>query len=375
MVYVYNLYILDKKCLKWNKSRKKVKENGVFITIPTFKSIRFPDEYVSDAKKYCRNPNGDMGGPWCFVEDEDTNIIEREYCDIPFCDDPVCMVFTKNSEVYMHYTDFNETLTNVTFSVKLWNPDSFLEASARLVLSLMALPLTGKELEYAGVGIEIVIGNNFSALRYGNKDKPEYEPTHGVLKSTEYTKFSLNWQDGFISFGIEGEIKPIFLAEYNIKDSLMGFKKNHFFYYSALGTNVLWDFPFCKEDYGCDVQVTTGTEFQHFWPLRFKDVTHDLYTHVRAFHSASILFVTSPAIEMPYMKIVIADKNNFTRVIWREHKNTPEIVLKEIQMNCVLDYWKWNEFSVIFFSHTMNFYVKKPLGMQILAEINENVFG
>lgn len=361
--------------MKWNKDRKKVKENGTIVSIPTYKSSLFPEDYVSDAKKYCRNPSGDIGGPWCFVEDEDTNQIEKEYCDIPFCDDPVCMVFTKNSDVYMHYTDFNETLTNVTFGVKLWDSDSFSEASARLVLALIPLPVTGEELKYAGTGIEIIIGNNFSALRYGNKDSPEYEPTHGILKSTEYTKFSLNWQHGFVTFGLEGAIKPIFLAEYNLKDTLMGFKKNTFFYYSAQGTNILWDFPFCKDDYGCDVQVTTGNEFQQFWPLRQKDATYDLYTHVRAFHSASILFVTSPTIEMPYVKIIISEKNNFTKVIWKENQNTPQVVLKELQVSSILDYWKWNEFSIIFFAHTMNFYVRKPLGMHIIAEINNDVFG
>lgn len=104
-------------------------------------------------------------------------------------------------------------------------------------------------------------------------------------------------------------------------------------------------------------------------------MTYDLYTHVRAFHSASILFLTSPTIEMPYVKIVISDKNNFTRVLWREHSNSPEMLLKEIQVSSILDYWIWNEFSVIFFAHTMNFYVKKPLGMHIIAEINNNVFG
>lgn len=367
-------FYLDHKCLKWNKDRKKVKENGTFINIPTYKNEFFPEDYVSDAKKYCRNPNGDLGGPWCFVENEDTNEIEREFCDIPFCDDPICMVFSKNSEVYMHYTDFNDTLTNFTFGVKLWDSDSFLEANARLVLTLIPLPVTGVELKDAGVGIEIVIGNNYSALRNGNKENPEWEPSHGILKSTEYTKFSLSWQDGFISFGLNGEIKPIFLAEYRLKDTLMSVKKNKFLYYSASGTNILWDFPFCKDDYGCDVQVTTGDEFQQFWPLRLKDVTYDLYTHVRAVRSAAILFVTSPMAEMPYVKLVISDKNNFTKIIYKEHQNTPELVLKELQVSNILDYWKWNEFSLLFFGNTLNFYVKKPLGMQLIAEVINDVF-
>lgn len=365
----------DRKCLKWNKDRKKVKENGTIINMPTFKGDLFPEDHVGDAKKYCRNPNGDLGGPWCFVENEETNEITREYCDVPFCDDPVCMVFTKDSSVYMHYTDFNGTLTNVTFGIKLWDSDSFVDASARLVLTLIPIPLTGVQLQSEGVGIEILIGNNFSALRYGNKGSPDFEPSRGILKSTEYTRFSLNWQDGFITFGVEGEIKPIFLAEYKLKDTLMGLKHDKFFYYSAQGTNVLWDFPFCKDDYDCDAQVTTGSDFQQFWPLRVKDVVQDLYFHVRAFHSAFLLFLTSPTQETPYVRVVISDKNNFTKVIYKEHTSAPEVVLKELQVSSILDFWKWNEFSIVFFAHTMNFYVRKPLGMHIVAELNHEVFG
>ncbi|KAJ8939700.1 hypothetical protein NQ314_011042 [Rhamnusium bicolor] len=327
-----------------------------------------------EAKKYCRNPNGDIGGPWCFVENDDTNEVEREFCDIPFCDDPDCLVFTKNSNTYMHYTDFNKTLSNLTFGVKLWDSDSYLEASARLVLSELALPLTGKELDDSGVGIEIIIGNNFTALRHGNKDKPDYEPTVGVLKSTEFTKFSLSWHGGFISFNLEGQIKPIFLAEYKTKNNLLGFKKNMFSYYSAQGTNILWYFPFCMDDFECDVHTTTGKEFQQFWPLRETSVGHDLYIHVRSHKSASILIVSSPTVDYPYIKIVLSGLNNYTKIMAKEYNNGPEIVLNELQLTGLLDYWDWREFSITFFANTMHIYMKKPAGMQTLSDLTNEMF-
>ncbi|KAJ8985905.1 hypothetical protein NQ317_010662 [Molorchus minor] len=364
----------DKKCLKWNKERKKVKENGNFIKFTKFDKQYFPENSVSNAKKYCRNPNGDIGGPWCFVENEDTDEIEKEYCNIPFCDDPECQVFTKNSDTYMHYTDFNHTLANLTFGVKLWDPDSYLEATAKLVLSVLPLPLTGKEIEDLGIGIEIVIGNNFSALRYGNKDKPDYEPTNGLLRSTKFTKLSLSWHAGFITFGLEGQIKPIFLAEYKTKKNLLGFKKNQFNYYSAQGTNILWDFPFCKDDFECDVHTTTGGEFQQFWPLREKSDGLDLYVYVRAYHSAAILIVPSPTIEYPQLKIVFLGKNNYTKVTVREHVNAPESLLKEMQLYHIVDYWQWQEFSITLFADSLHIYMKKPSGMQTFAELTNDIF-
>lgn len=370
---MYNFFI-DRKCLKWTKDRNKVKQNGAYVKVSKFDDHYFPENSRSQAKKYCRNPDGDIGGPWCFVENEDTSEVEKEYCDIPFCDDPTCLVFTKNSNTYMHYTDFNDTLSNITFGVKLWDSDSYLEATARLVLSVMALPLIGKEIEDLGVGLEIVIGNNFTALRYGNKDKPEYEPTHGVLKSTEFTMFSISWHAGFISFGLEGQVKPIFLAEYKTKNNLLGFKKNMFYYYSAQGTNMLWYFPFCKEDFECDVHTTTGVEFQQFWQLREKSLNHDLQLHVRSYHSAGILFVPSPTVAYPYIKIVLLGSNNYTRITAKEYISGPEIVLKELQLPTILNYWEWKEFSISFFANTMYVYMKKPAGMQTMVSLTNEIF-
>lgn len=164
------------------------------------------------------------------------------------------MYFLPESYNTIQYFFFNKLLTLSFFS--------------RLVLSVMPLPLTGVELEDAGVGLEIFIGNNYSALRYGNKDKPDYESTHGILKSTEFTKFYANWHEGFLTFGLEGEKKPIFLAEFKTKNNLLGYQKNKFRFYSAQGSNVLWHFPFCLDDYECDVHTTTGKYFEQFWPMR-----------------------------------------------------------------------------------------------------------
>jgi len=39
------------------------------------------------ANNFCRNPNSDTGGPWCYVEEKSYELVKKEYCDIPFCDD------------------------------------------------------------------------------------------------------------------------------------------------------------------------------------------------------------------------------------------------------------------------------------------------
>lgn len=42
----------------------------------------FPDETVSDASNYCRNPAGWIEGPFCFTTDPN---VMWELCDVPFC--------------------------------------------------------------------------------------------------------------------------------------------------------------------------------------------------------------------------------------------------------------------------------------------------
>lgn len=191
------------------------------------------------------------------------------------------------------------------------------------------------------------------STRYGNKDKPEYEPTPGILTSTNFTTFTLNWDRGFITFGVEGQLKPIFLAEMKTKNNLMGFHKDRFDFYSVQGTNVIWDFPFCLDDDECDVHTTTGGEFQQFWPLRQKDVVFDLHVHIRAFRSAAVLITPSPTVDYPYFKIVFLGPNGLTRVTIKEYSKAAEQVLKEIQLDTIVNYWDWNEFSISFFANSL----------------------
>ncbi|XP_044265654.1 uncharacterized protein LOC123011979 [Tribolium madens] len=363
----------DRKCLKWNKDRGKVKEATGYKPYDKFSKIRFPEGEVSKAKKFCRNPNGDIGGPWCFVENDETDEIEKEYCDIPFCEVPDCEVFTRNTPNYTHWTDFNNTLTEFSFGVKLWDSDSYSNATARLVISTLALPVTGKEMADLGIGLEIFLSNKVSALTMGNKDTPEYEPTPDILKSTSYTMFTVSWTAPFITLSYEGQIKPIFLAEYKTKNNLLGFRKNRFNFYSAQGTNVIWSFPFCRDDFECDVQTTTGAQFQQFWPLRTNEVGQELQFYLRAFHSAYILFVPSPAVDFPNVKFLIQRSNEMSRIVvnfWEDSS----VIIKELSLPEILDYWEWREYSVAFFADTMQFYWTKSVGTHMIFEIKHEIF-
>lgn len=367
-------FFLDRKCLKWNKDRSKIKIGANHTTQSKYEDRLFPDGFRKDAKKYCRNPNGDVGGPWCFVEIEDSDAVEKEYCDIPFCDDQDCMVFTKTNTIYSHFTDLNHTLTNLTFGIKLWDSDNYLDASAKLVLTVLALPVDGKQMEDLGIGFELYISNTKSGLTFGVKGDIEYEDTHDVLKSTEYTFFSLNWESGFLSFNREGVVKPIFLQEFKIKDNLLGFHKNQFKYYSAFGTNILWTFPFCDDDFDCDVHTTVHDFHQQFWPLRQTQTGYDLVFHLRGVHDANLLLLASPTVDYPRVKVSLNSLDNKTLVTLVEYENAPLTILKEVQLPNVINYWQWREFSISLFANTFNLYWIKDLQTNLMFELKHDVF-
>ena len=48
----------------------------------------FPEGSFRDAANYCRNPDADSGGPWCYLKDQNT----WEYCDIPLCSGNVAFI-------------------------------------------------------------------------------------------------------------------------------------------------------------------------------------------------------------------------------------------------------------------------------------------
>jgi hypothetical protein len=63
----------EHECLPWMDLQTIF---PAIINEPNF----FNDASVKAAKNYCRNPNMNINGPWCFVQDEDT--ISMEACDV-----------------------------------------------------------------------------------------------------------------------------------------------------------------------------------------------------------------------------------------------------------------------------------------------------
>lgn len=55
------------------------------------------------AGRGCRNPDGNIAGPWCYVERQDSNLHKKELCDVPFCDDLSNVL----NGYLLHFFDYN----------------------------------------------------------------------------------------------------------------------------------------------------------------------------------------------------------------------------------------------------------------------------
>ena len=63
-----------KECQSWSSNTPHVTHS--------FTDDNFPDASRKAAKNYCRNPDGDLQGVWCYTMDPNQR---WELCDVPLC--------------------------------------------------------------------------------------------------------------------------------------------------------------------------------------------------------------------------------------------------------------------------------------------------
>lgn len=82
--------ITNRKCVHWSEKiyRKWQNKTGIKTSTRILLDDKFPDGKRKKAHEHCRNPTGDVNGPWCFVEtrmDHHQKLYQKEYCDIELC--------------------------------------------------------------------------------------------------------------------------------------------------------------------------------------------------------------------------------------------------------------------------------------------------
>ncbi|KAF3430155.1 hypothetical protein E2986_13116 [Frieseomelitta varia] len=280
------------KCVSWHKHH-----------LEAAKGLKFEDRVFSDrsrrkAENYCRNPTGDVGGPWCYVEEEGFEYFQKEYCDVPFCDDRDCLIFTKNSTSHPILTKLRAASGNTSFWFKLWNPDDEKKAQVSILLSLLPIPAPAETVaEKWTAGVELVFANSGSRQTFPANEEENFENTPEILVGTKWTGIWITWGGGFISAGIEGSLKPILMQEYKKKRGITSLYPDTFLYYGLRGTNVLCSTTFCHDH--CETYTTFGIDFSQVWAMQKTNDTIDVRFFVRASQNIQIRFYQKPSMEYP----------------------------------------------------------------------------
>ncbi|EZA48990.1 Hepatocyte growth factor-like protein, partial [Ooceraea biroi] len=274
-----------RKCKSWNKRYKFGNSKSI-----KFHNKHFPEGSRAKANNFCRNPDDSIGGPWCYVEEKSYELVEKEYCDIPFCDDKDCLLYTRNSSTYSMLTGLNSSYGNISFWIKLWNPLDEQNAEARILLSLLPTPSSAeKTAQDWKAGVELLISNSVSGQTYPitNNDHV-FENTPDILLSSKWTGLWIAWGGGFISLGVHGVSKPLIMDEYKTRDSISSLYPDSFMHYGIMGTGVLWSADFCQK-----------FEFLRIWPMQKSNDTQDFRFYARASRNVAIRLYQSPGALFP----------------------------------------------------------------------------
>ncbi|XP_076666475.1 plasminogen isoform X2 [Andrena cerasifolii] len=356
-----------KKCKLWHK-RYKLEDTKN----PKFDENNFPEQSRKKADNFCRNPTGDIGGPWCYVEQEHFEYVQKEYCDVPFCDDRDCLIFAKNVSSYSVITKLNGRDGNISFWIKLWNPNDEKKGEARILLSLLPVPASAEKIaEEWSAGVELMFSNFGSGQTFPTHDEDDnFEKTPEILLGTKWTGIWVTWAGGFISAGIDGTSKPLVMQEYKKKYGITKMYPETFLHYGLRGTDVLWGTAFCQTY--CEVHTTLGIDFSRVWSMEKNNDTMDVRFYVRASQNVHIRLYQSPAIEYPSVTVTIG--KHITTLTYQESNDSAKHYLREIPSKGSLNFWSWNEYSISIFGEHLRLFSQKIRGAIEMFYANEKLF-
>ncbi|EFN79889.1 Plasminogen [Harpegnathos saltator] len=351
-----------RKCKSWNKRYKLGNTKSI-----KFHNKHFPDGSRTKANNYCRNPDDDIGGPWCYVEEKSYELVEKEHCDIPFCDDRDCLMYSRNSSTYSTLTGLNSTYGNISLWIKLWNPLDEQNAEARILLSLLPIPSSAEKIAQDWkAGVELFISNSVSGQTYPVTDNGQlFEDTPGMLLSSKWTGLWITWGGGFISLGIHGISKPLIMDEYRSKNNISSLYPDSFLHYGVMGTGVLWSTEFCQNY--CESHTTFGDEFLTVWPMQKSNDTQDVRFYVRASRDIKVRLYQSPGVLFPCFTLEIKH-NDIIFLSYQETERAVKQYLKEVIIKGSLDYWIWKKFTISIFGTHLR------LISQLVSESEEILF-
>ncbi|XP_044587658.1 uncharacterized protein LOC123267181 [Cotesia glomerata] len=293
----------QKECKFW-KTRHTIEEGNIATQTKRFPNSNFPENSRERAKNYCRNPDGDNGGPWCYVDGFYENLVNKEYCDVPLSDDRDCLVYTRSIDSYSTITKLDYSLQNITVWIKLWNPSFNYRTMATLLLSHVPVPATGKVIaELWKAGAEIAFSNTLTGLIYpGLNLHTNFKHTPHLITGENWTAITISWSLGYVTISLANSTEIIYEGEYAVKDSLSTLYPDGFLYFGLAGEGILWSTDLCQET--CEIHTTFGYRYLRIWPIHSSYKSYSINFFLRSSFAISIQLYQTPGMQFPYFEVV-----------------------------------------------------------------------
>ncbi|XP_047002817.1 uncharacterized protein LOC124620192 [Schistocerca americana] len=295
------------KCSKWT-DRELFPEGR-------FADRLFPEGSRSSAGRFCRNPDGNLRGPWCPLDRGDGSPAIRAPCEIPFCKDVDWLEFTAETNEFTQFTDLsqpNKTLplktVNLTFGIRLWDAASWSRATAKILFSPFSIPGAAQELSKFGA-VELTISKDSSGFTKGLEEVELWmakgTPFRSEIAGSDWPWLQLWVQqsENVLAMGRQGSEEPLSSGQMSDLSVDLGLR-----FISISGAGILWSLPFTVED--CLQHITSELQFTRFFRMQQTPGGHDVKLHVRARHSACLQLRIAPSIKYPSFMYIHSEMGN-----------------------------------------------------------------
>ncbi|XP_046386422.1 uncharacterized protein LOC124156127 [Ischnura elegans] len=356
----------------------------------TFSEVNFPGGSLGPEGRSCRNPNGNVGGPWCwvkpsaealeneegFADKEDSNLV-AELCDVPFCDEPGCLVFVSGPRQFSRFLSITKLTKNLTFSFKPMLMDSWKPKKtghfASLFLSIFSSPYSSGfevKLPLYGYGLMELKYIKSGEIREGTHLTMGAEENGGnyyiMDKITGWNGYQIAWSDGNLAVYklklnngnvMQSDLHLLYDPKESESSPEVQEDLNNLGFISLSGDPSLWSTN-CDESH-CPVHTIIESRRSQWKRLRLDATGTHLKFNARGFGSVGIEFSPSPIGTGPTIKIVIGEKNQ-TIVSYRmrnssDHDAPYKIVMKS-SVETEVTFWEWKDFTISFFGDRIEVY-------------------
>ncbi|XP_059483770.1 uncharacterized protein LOC132201555 [Neocloeon triangulifer] len=313
-------------------------QGSVSTSVSGNKCQHWKFEDLSDTNS-CANPTGSSLGPWCFVQNLDTNLVEMEPCDVPICDFPMCSFVISASE-FSHFVELGGR-KRLQFRFKAWDASlQNMQSAVRILLS--STPhLQGNK----GFQLEIKpahLGGGLTLQRWtptsdGKSKNGLFAHWGGHhlkmgVSGSWWSEIWIEWDEAEIRAGLNADFVSLDIGEEKLR------------FYSLAGLPSMWQ---STPESCCETHATSPLGFSPIWFISSGTEGFELDMRIRAFSSPVLQLHSSPQADdsLGHLEIFLEDLLE-DKVFWVKNSVRRLIADKKREFPLFTEFSNWQHFKL-----------------------------